>query len=348
MQLDAILEVATGIIFAWLILSVATMEIQNWITHRLDMRAKFLEDSILDMFKNEKSLVEQFYDHPAIKELSKMDKKGRLKKPENIPSTVFAEVAVEVLLNAGKKGEEVPAGTMSFDAIQSGLNQAKSMSPELSRLIDRICPTADIPSGGGPEVSYSIQDVNQKVGEYRKNAEKWFNNIMGSASAWYKQNVLAWAFAIGLVLAIVFNIDTINIIQQLWREPTVRQALVAQAQNFELVNGTDNISQVPGYFDGLSMPVGWTSIPATDPSMCTQFITITTEGSIAYKSGDECRVMVNIPRINNLWGWVLKLLGLVISAFAARQGAPFWFDLLRKLVNLRSSTQPAKQEEAKG
>ena len=348
MQLDAILEVATGIIFAWLILSVATMEIQTWITHRLDMRSKFLEESILDMFKNEKSLVDQFYDHPAIKELSKLDKNGKLKKPENIPSTVFAEVAVEVLLNAGKKGEEVPAGTMSFDAMQSGLNEAKSMNPELSRLIDRICPTVGIPSGGGPGVSYSIEDVNQKVAEYRKNAEKWFDNIMGSASTWYRQNALTWAFGIGLVLAIIFNIDTINITEQLWREPTVRQALVAQAQNFELVNGTDNISQVPGYFDSLSMPVGWTSIPAADASVCRQFITFTAEGSVAYRAGNECRVMVNIPPINNLWGWVIKLLGLVISAFAARQGAPFWFDLLRKLVNLRSSTQPAKKEEAKG
>jgi len=48
-------------------------------------------------------------------------------------------------------------------------------------------------------------------------------------------------------------------------------------------------------------------------------------------------------------GWVIKLIGIAISAFAARQGAPFWFDLLRKLVSLRSATQPAKkEEEAKG
>ena len=31
MQLDAILEVAIGLIFAWLVLSVATMEVQNGI-----------------------------------------------------------------------------------------------------------------------------------------------------------------------------------------------------------------------------------------------------------------------------------------------------------------------------
>jgi hypothetical protein len=347
MPLDAILEVAIGLVFAWLILSVATMEIQNWIGNRLGTRSKFLEDSILDMFKNEKSLVDQFYNHPAIKELSKYDKKGRLKKPDNIPSPVFAEVAVEVLLNAGKKGEEVPPGTMSLDAIQNGINQAKSLNPELSRLIDRIFPTKATESVGATGGSTRIGDVDQKVGEYRKNAEKWFDNVMGSASSWYRQNALTWAFGIGLVLAVAFNIDTINITEQLWREPTVRQALVAQAPSFQLTTGTDNISQVPGYFDSLSMPVGWTSIPAADPSVCKGFLTFTTEGNIAYYAGNECRVLANIPRYNDIGGWVLKLLGFVISAFAARQGAPFWFDLLRKLVNLRGSTQP-KQEEAKG
>jgi hypothetical protein len=348
MPLDAILEVAIGMVFAWLILSVATMEIQNWISTRLGTRSKFLEDSILKMFKNEKSLVDQFYNHPAIKELSRYDKKGRLKKPENIPPPVFAEVAVEVLLNAGKKGEEVTPGTMSFDTIQNGINQTKSLNPELSHLIDRIFPTKGKESLGVPGGSTRLEDVNKKVGEYRKNAEKWFDNVMSSASTWYRESALTWAFGIGLALAIFFNIDTINITEQLWREPTVRQALVAQAPNFKLTEGTDNISQVPGYFDGLSMPVGWTSIPAADQSVCTGFATFTADGEIAYYAGNECRVLANIPRYNDWGGWGLKVLGFIISAFAARQGAPFWFDLLRKLVNLRDSTQPKKEEEAKG
>ena len=48
-------------------------------------------------------------------------------------------------------------------------------------------------------------------------------------------------------------------------------------------------------------------------------------------------------------GWVIKLVGFLISAAAARQGAPFWFDLLRKLVSLRGATQTTrKDEEPKG
>lgn len=342
MPLDAILEVAIGLVFAWLILSVATMEIQNWITARLETRAQFLEQSILEMFKNEQSLVDQFYNHPAIVELSKLDKKGRWKKPAFIPAALFAEVAMEVLLNAGRGGEEVPAGAMSFDLMASSVEETKAISPDLSRLMDRLFPQPS--EMAGPGVSYGLEDYAAKVNEYRANVERWFDNVMGQASAWYKENALAWAFGIGLVLSIVFNIDTINITQKLWREPTIRQALVAQAENFQLEEGADNIAQVPGYFDSLAMPVGWTTVPAAEPSACNT--RITADGRFSFWVAGECRVLVNVPLVTDMGGWLLKFLGFVISAFAARQGAPFWFDILKKLLTVRNEIKP--KEEPKG
>ena len=35
--------------------------------------------------------------------------------------------------------------------------------------------------------------------------------------------------------------------------------------------------------------------------------------------------------------WLLKVLGLLATAFAMSFGAPFWFDLLNKLVRMRSA-----------
>jgi len=47
---------------------------------------------------------------------------------------------------------------------------------------------------------------------------------------------------------------------------------------------------------------------------------------------------------NNLW---LALLGWLITAFALTLGAPFWFDLLKRFVNIRSAGQ-APEEKAAG
>jgi len=344
MQLDAILEVAIGLVMMWLVLSVATMEIQNWLTQVMNVRAKFLEESLLEMFKGEQDLVDQFYNHPAIKELFQKDRKGNLKKPTWIPNETFSRVAMELLVAASKQKASAAPGAVSFSAMADGVQQVKALNPELEELMDHLFPGLNQTSA----VSFGIEDVQEKLKQYQANVETWFDHNMGKLSGWYKENAMMMAFLIGLGLAIVFNVDTVNITEKLWREPTVRQALVAQADTYQLEEGTANISEVPGYFDSLAMPVGWTSVPAGDASVCRQLVTFTSEGDVAYKAGSDCRVLANIPRYNDLWGWIIKLLGFVISAFAARQGAPFWFDMLRRLVSLRSSTQQAKKEEAKG
>ena len=42
----------------------------------------------------------------------------------------------------------------------------------------------------------------------------------------------------------------------------------------------------------------------------------------------------------------MKILGLLLTAVAVTQGAPFWFDLIKKLSNPRSSGPvPATSEE---
>ena len=40
-------------------------------------------------------------------------------------------------------------------------------------------------------------------------------------------------------------------------------------------------------------------------------------------------------------GWAKKLVGLLITALAISLGAPFWFDLLKKLVNIRNTGKKA-------
>jgi hypothetical protein len=39
----------------------------------------------------------------------------------------------------------------------------------------------------------------------------------------------------------------------------------------------------------------------------------------------------------NSTDWNLKVMGILLSAFAAAQGSPFWFDILKKIVNIRGS-----------
>jgi hypothetical protein len=54
---------------------------------------------------------------------------------------------------------------------------------------------------------------------------------------------------------------------------------------------------------------------------------------------------VSPPQSNNQTNLSLKLIGIFMTALAARQGAPFWFDILKRAVNLRGTgANPAEKE----
>ncbi len=333
MYLDGILEVAIGLVMTWLILSVANMHIQNWLSSLLNWRAQFLENTLRDMLKND-SLVNMFYQTPAIRDLCRV-KNGKLQKPAYITAGRFSAALMDVIMNAGQPaGESVMPTGPSLAKMRASVQQLKSENPALGKTLDHIFPNLDQDGAA----------FEEKIAFYRTNSENWFNGVMEQLTNWYKEHAARWALIIGMILAVLFNIDTVQMANQLWREPTLRQSLVAQAQNNPAASGTESLANLPMTVNDLAIPVGWTTIPATDQSMCTW--PPQPQNHLAIWSGSSCRELANVPAVGDIWGWVVKVFGILLSGLAASQGAPFWFDVLRKLLNLRNpgsdtSTTPA-------
>ena len=292
-NLDAILEIAIGLILTWLILSVATAEMQDIIGSLFNKRAKFLEKSILDMFRGETAFVDEFYKHPAIKALYKKGFGGKLKKPDYIPNAVFAEAAFGVFVNLGVDEKDLQDGDISVSKILRQVDEINKRNPDLGYFVRKIMPDFE-----GIETISKLRQAETKAVELKINAEDWFNTAMTRASYLYKEQAKLAAFLIGLGFALAFNIDSIHITQELWREPTLRQSLVAQAQVASVDTGPVSVSEFEEYYEDLKIPIGWDAVPA------------------------------------DVEGWLIKALGLLISGLAAMQGAPFWFELLKKLLHL--------------
>lgn len=333
MQLDAILEVAIGLVFVWLVISVATMEVQNRISILLGWRAEQLEKSILSMLKD-KALVKKFYKHPLVAELAQKDKygnlikdkKGVIKLPEYIPNTLFATVACEVIMNAGKEGEDVPLDTMSISEMKASIKSLAEKNPTLERVNHYLMPNME----------KAADNMEAKLVEYHKNTEAWFSDVMSQASNWYKIRAQWMAFWIGLAIAIFMNIDTINIAQKLWQEPTARAVIVAQAQH-ESQNSTTPDTISFNTAKNLNFPAGWTTTPL-DTKFCRLVDVI--DYQFVIRSADACLSVTSLPALNNGWGILVKIFGYLLSAAAAAQGAPFWFDILRKLAGGKPQTEP--------
>ena len=275
--------------------------------------------------------------------------------------------AVELALaNVKVNKEQVDAVLAQFQAQNSGLTE----NPTLDQIRVGVAALAVTQ----PQLKQALETLLQGVEEYathgesalataRVSVEKWFDDSMDRLSGWYKRRSQKLAFFIGIAVALVLNGDTVLLAQQLWRDPGLRLSLVAQAQT--LVNNQPNVSQptleeltqLQSQFNGLNIPFGWVGtpialdasgkIPGTGTSAahaCTLSPNIP-DDVYGFAVVGQCYPITNAPHRNDLTGWVLKLLGLVASGMAAAQGAPFWFDLLKRIVNVRSSG--ANPSEAK-
>ena len=76
----------------------------------------------------------------------------------------------------------------------------------------------------------------------------------------------------------------------------------------------------------LGLPLGWT-FAFTDRDPATH---------------DDPRDFPSTPG-----GWLAKSVGLLLTGFAISQGSQIWFDLMNRLLNLRSAGAPSNAEEHK-
>jgi hypothetical protein len=226
-----------------------------------------------------------------------------------------------------------------------------------------------------PEVNQTINALLMNVEEYaaekekllakaRNNVETWFNDSMDRVSGVYKRYAQNLAMLIGILLAILLNVDSITITTYLWRQPSVREALAAQARTFELdqqqlqTNPEQAMANFSRQFAGINLPVGWTIKKSVEPAYLNSGCQLFPTRSITSEAGTPTEtfgipvfgstICIAPAQPNNQNNLLLFLVGVFITAIAARLGAPFWFDVLKRVVNLRSTgPNPAEKSGSK-
>ena len=223
-----------------------------------------------------------------------------------------------------------------------------------------------------------VADKEQAIAKARQNIEQWFNETMDRLSGVYKRQAQVVSFLVGILLALFVNLDSVSITESLWREPTLRQALIVQAE-LEANRGMDS-SQVLGdtgslnpvadlqqRLTDLNIPMGWTVIPKDNAAvaMCKWIPTADRSDDDRFgirlpsiQSFDDLKLYFSggakaicySPAVNaNATSGYKWLLGIIITGGAAAQGAPFWFEMLSKLVNVRSvGGKPEDKSQKKG
>lgn len=149
----------------------------------------------------------------------------------------------------------------------------------------------------------------------REEVEKWFDTTMDRVSGWYKRQAQKIVLGVAFALVIALNADSFTVFRALWQNSALRDSVVAAANKANSQMTPDQAK------DELSvLPLGWKTVPSWHG--------------------------VNEAFTENFGWWLLKLAGLALTAFAVTLGAPFWFDAMNKLINLRMTGMPPQKSAA--
>jgi len=301
---NSLIDIAIGMSFMFFVLALFASAINEAISAALGTRSKTLEgwlkENLADAARGEpaagrpapapaartaQQTVDAFYSHPAIKGLTRAGKK---------PSYVSSEHAITALLDVGAA---VKADTKKAYLLTA---QAEAQIPGL---------IAGLPDGPIREALDSAWlRAEGNVARFRSDAEKWFDDAMDRLSGWYKRRVQVFLWIFGFAIAWALNADAIHLATTLYKDPTVRQLIDAQAASLK---GPPDASKASDYLAHLPLPLGWGGSNGHFPA---------------------------------LWSWQfpLKVIGILLTSAAVALGAPFWFDALSKLGSLRSAGPPPK------
>jgi hypothetical protein len=262
---------------------------------------------------------------------------------------------IDSIFSAIQKGEIQPES--ASEKIRLGIAAMAVTHPRLKQILHALINGAD---------NYIWQGETAFL-QARQNVEKWFDNSMDRLSGWYKRRAQLLAFIIGFFIALFANVDTVLVANQLWRQPVLRDKLNTTAELFVIRNqdqvepvSSNQLALTTAEFNAISLPIGWIGkpLPLNSKGLVTEADGKTMVCAIIPQKGDDiygfhiaghCYPIINAPYIYDISGWLQKILGLLITGLAAAQGAPFWFDILKKVINVRSTgLNPSETNKAVG
>ncbi|HHB52520.1 MAG TPA: hypothetical protein ENK75_05700 [Saprospiraceae bacterium] len=167
-----------------------------------------------------------------------------------------------------------------------------------------------------------LREADGDVEVFKEKIEEWFNSVMDRASGWYKRKTQVILIWMGLGIAVLFNADTLAIFDRLQNDPDTAAQIAQMAEDYVQTHENDStlVKNDMEYQEALDE------------------IKKINEQQLNYM---QSRLGMGWDEMstNNFsnYDWMVKILGWIITALAISKGAPFWFDILRKIVSVRST-----------
>lgn len=301
-----ILDTVIGLLAVFFVFSLLAAGLRELIARALETRARKLEEKLTDLLDGaeDTGFAKQIIEHPLVKKVDKA--------VDHISPPDFASALAGVL---GAEDADDPAA--AYEAVKAKINGLEDKHP-LKKPLKTL-----------------INESEQKVAAFRAAVEGWFDRLMESMTTWYRRRARWVAFALGIGIAIAFNVNAIDTAHELWENGSVREATsnfaeavlpddlgqrVEQCENES--NPANCVEDEIAKLVDIGLPIGWACSDSREGGECDNPF--------------EFAANIWNQTFDGDWGNVaLRLGGWLLTAAALALGAPFWYDALRRVAGLR-------------
>lgn len=322
----ALLQVMIGLVFVYLVMSILCSGVNEFIAQKVGRRGEFLKLGLHNIL-TDRWIYLRVINHPIVATMYREQVGRKLRHPSYIPSKSFALALLEVIKRkAGQLQNPVEAGPDGRWSV-ADLKKAAAACEDYGYSVGgALVPLLDGANGNYERAVANIQE--------------WFDSSMDRVAGWYKRRTQVVLCMIAICSTVLLNVDTIQIARAISSSATLRQQLESVAVQVVEENRDDSSrmqsEQLPSLvgrmqaLEAEGLPIGFSCLSIPSPN----------DGDRS--SGQGLSSMLNRCVDNTLGqlnsgSWLLKVLGWGLTILAITLGAQFWFDLLQKLIDLRST-----------
>ncbi len=360
-MISVYVDLAIGLVLAFLLLSLLVSGINEGIVRLLGIRSKFLwaylRDTLDGAPKGRSWIPSRFLDVFAKLPFSRHDPRPRhdpdpappVVEPMPVdPSAVLAEETPAPPVDMTRRLYE---RLQEIDHPKGARTSIANIPPE--RFSGALLELVAAEEGGIEDLLAKLEAIRsplaghlrgvwegaqRDMGKFRKGVEDWFDGEMQRLSTLYSRYVRWVVFALALVLTLMFSMDALEYGKTLLRDNSYRAAVAAIASG-----GGDGTAELKDSLRDKCAVAG-----SVEPYSC---VTEVFSSPALVKIFDHAVMSVTIPADGsrnpsfsfNGGAWWNRLTGLghwpgyLITVAALMFGASFWWDILRRLTGIRTN-----------
>lgn len=321
----SIVDLAVVLTFSYLLLSIIASTIHELFLTLIKARSRMLLKALNNMFFDEtwKSETSKLLlNSPSIRALQQDAKKF----PAYIPASSFASAILGIIRN----GSTDP---ITVESIRARLNDEQSLIKGEARIA----------------LLNILDSANNDYEKFIRGVESFYDSSMDRVSGWFKSRYQIYMLIISAFVSVFLNVDSIHLAQTLWADKVKLEQMANAAKNeFKNIEKTDKEIILSGSNNNPTIRI--------DIDKNTDTTTIGIDSALSLlklQQKDIATAMQKVKTSGLPMGWenrqafisafkweprlAVRIAGWLITTLAVFMGAPTWFDILNKLVNLRGN-----------